>query len=195
MFLLAKPSDDLVRRFLAAQREQTFSYAEVGITRDAKPANYNIDHTRICLGSGAEVFAKACDALRQWTMFDLGWVKLFDPNAPIATGTTVCVRIHHFGFWSLNACRIVYLVAEDGPLKRYGFAYGTLAGHGERGEERFTVAWHRADDSVWYDILAYSRPHHLLARLGYPLTRALQKRFARDSKRAMWRAVNSAFMR
>jgi uncharacterized protein (UPF0548 family) len=191
MFLLAKPSDDSVRRFLAAQHEQTFSYAEVGMTQDARTSTYNRDHHRTRLGNGAEVFAKACDALRQWTMFDLGWVKLFNANTPLATGATVCVRIHHFGFWSLNACRIVYLVDEGGPVKRYGFAYGTLTGHGERGEERFTVEWHRADDSVWYDILAYSRPNHLLAKLGYPLTRALQKRFARDSQQAMWRAVNA----
>jgi uncharacterized protein (UPF0548 family) len=191
MFLLAKPADDQIHCFLAAQRDEPFSYAEVGMTQSREPARYNIDHHRIRLGSGGAVFAKACDALRQWTMFDLGWVKLFDANTPIETGATVCVRIQHFGFWSLNACRIVYVVDENVPVKRYGFAYGTLAGHGERGEERFTIEWQRADDSVWYDILACSRPRHLLAKLGYPLTRALQKRFARDSQQAMWRAVNA----
>ena len=60
----------------------------------------------------------------------------------------------------------------------------------ESGEERFTVAWHE-DDAVWYDILAFSRPNHFLARLGYPLVRRLQKRFARDSAAAMKRAVRS----
>ena len=191
MFLLAKPSDAFTRRFLAAQHGQTFSYAEVGITQSRAPSRYTIDHNRIHLGKGAAAFARACAALRQWAMFDLGWVKLFEANSPIEKGTTVCVRIHHFGFWSLNACRIIYVVDEDGPISRYGFAYGTLTGHGERGEERFTIEWRRADDAVWYDILAYSRPHHLLTKLGYPLTRALQKRFARDSKQAMWRALGN----
>jgi uncharacterized protein (UPF0548 family) len=45
----------------------------------------------------------------------------------------------HFGVWSLNACRIAYVIEEVPSLRRYGFAFGTLPGHVERGEERFTV--------------------------------------------------------
>ncbi|HVS00766.1 MAG TPA: DUF1990 domain-containing protein [Thermoanaerobaculia bacterium] len=70
-------------------------------------------------------------------------------------------------------------------MRRYGFAYGTLTGHGERGEERFTVEWNREDDSVWYELYAFSRPAHWLVKLGYPVTRWYQKRFARHSKRVM----------
>jgi uncharacterized protein (UPF0548 family) len=95
-----------------------------------------------------------------------------------------------FGLWWLNACQIVYIVDEDGPVKRFGFAYGTLPEHAESGEERFTVEWHEQDDAVWYDILAFSRPQQFLARLGYPFARRLQKRFARDSASAMLRAVD-----
>ena len=51
------------------------------------------------------------------------------------------------------------------------------------------VEWHHDDGSVWYDILAFSRPNHALAKLGKPFSRALQKRFARDSKRAMAKAA------
>jgi len=42
---------------------------------------------------------------------------------------------------------------------------------------------------VWYDILAFYRPQQLLAQLGYPFARRLQKRFARDSAAAMLRGV------
>jgi uncharacterized protein (UPF0548 family) len=94
-----------------------------------------------------------------------------------------------FGLWTLNACRIVYTIDEDRPLRRYGFAYGTLPEHLARGEERFQVEWNRADDSVWYDIVAFSQPNQVLAQLGYPAMRSAQKRFARDSKRAMLRAT------
>ena len=90
----------------------------------------------------------------------------------------------------MNACRIVYLVKENGSLEKYGFAYGTLPDHGEIGEERFTVEFNPADQSVWYDLYAISRPT-TLARLAYPFTRALQKRFARNSKVAMQRAVRA----
>ena len=88
----------------------------------------------------------------------------------------------------MNACRIVYVIDEQGSSERYGFAYGTLPDHMERGEERFTVEFDTDDQTVWYDLYAFSRPT-MLARLAYPFARALQKRFASDSKAAMQRAV------
>lgn len=94
-----------------------------------------------------------------------------------------------FGLWCLNACRIVSVVDDQGPVKKFGFAYGTLPAHVESGEERFSVEWNKEDDSVWYDILAFSRPRQFLVRAGYPAVRRLQKRFARDSAAAMVRAV------
>jgi uncharacterized protein (UPF0548 family) len=75
-------------------------------------------------------------------------------------------------------------------MTKFGFAYGTLPEHAESGEERFLIEWDRGENSVWYDILAFSRPRHWLARLGYPLTRRLQARFRRDSAAAMLKAVS-----
>ncbi len=72
---------------------------------------------------------------------------------------------------------------------RYGFAYGTLPDHAETGEERFLVEWDRMSGEVWYDILAFSRPHVVLTRLGYPYMRRIQRRFGRESAAAMLRAV------
>jgi uncharacterized protein (UPF0548 family) len=46
-----------------------------------------------------------------------------------------------------------------------------------------------ADDTVWYDILAFSDPRQMLANLGYPLSRWLQKRFAEGSKMVMVEAA------
>jgi uncharacterized protein (UPF0548 family) len=74
-------------------------------------------------------------------------------------------------------------------VRRAGFAWGTLPAHVASGEERFLVEWQRADDTVWYDVLAFSRPNALLLKLGYPAMRLMQRRFARDSKAAMLRAV------
>ena len=96
-----------------------------------------------------------------------------------------------FGLWWLNAARIVYAVDEaTESVARYGFAYGTLPGHVEAGEERFLVEWDRRDDSVWYDIRAFSRPRHILTRLGKWQVRRLQQRFRDDSAAAMLRAVS-----
>jgi uncharacterized protein (UPF0548 family) len=89
----------------------------------------------------------------------------------------------------INACRIIYIVNDDGPITRFGFAYGTLPGHIESGEERFVIEWNRDSDEVHYDILAFSRPRHWTARLGYPFARVQQRRFARGSAAAMQAAV------
>jgi uncharacterized protein (UPF0548 family) len=192
MLLLRTPNQDAVRRFLSGQADQSFSYSEVGASLHASAPGYTVDHNRIELGRGADTFVRAVEALRRWEMFNLGWIQLYWPEAPVAVGTVVAVLARHLGFYSLNACRIVYVVDEEGPPRRYGFAYGTLPDHAEQGEERFTIEW-QSDDSIWYDILAFSRPNQLLARLGYPMTRILQKRFAQDSKQAMRRAVLTGF--
>lgn len=189
MFLLARPSAEQIDNLLAVGRQAAFSYAELGATRGVPPAGYRVDHNRVWLGAGAAAFERAAAALRRWAMFELGWAELCSPG-PIAPGTTVAVLARVFGVWSVNPCRILYTLDErDGRLWRYGFGYGTLPAHEARGEERFSVEWNHNDDGVWYDILAFSRPRSALARLGYPAMRLFQRRFARDSKRAMLRAM------
>jgi uncharacterized protein (UPF0548 family) len=193
LFQFDEPSPQRISRFLDAQRDAPFSYDEVGATREGAktPAGYAVDHNRTRLGRGRDTFEKAVAALHSWNMFDVGWARLVPANAPVEVGTTVAVLTRHYGFHSLNPCRITYTIEEDeGDLARRGFAYGTLPGHGERGEERFTVEWHHEDDSVFYDLYAHSRPNHLLAWLGYPLARRLQHRFARDSLQAMVQATD-----
>ena len=56
---------------------------------------------------------------------------------------------------------------------RYGFAYGTLPGHPERGEEAFVVE--RDKTGAVFKIIVFSRPAELLARLGGPVTRRIQR--------------------
>ncbi len=191
VFQLARPSRRQIDDFVAGQRAAPLSYAEVGATRDASaPAGYTVDHNRVRVGTGADAFDRAVAALHAWRMTALGWSSIHPAGAAIAPGETVVVVARHYGFWSLNACRIVYVLDEEADgVRRVGFAYGTLPAHGAVGEERFCVEWHRADDGVWYDLLAFSRPGHLLARLGRPLVRRLQRRFGRESKRAMVDAV------
>jgi uncharacterized protein (UPF0548 family) len=190
MFCLSRPNRNEITAFLSAQHKQKFSYADVGYSRQQTPKGYLADHNRVELGKGVETFERAKRAVRNWKMFDMPWIDLCGPDASVESGVNVAVLIVHLGFWSLNACRIVYVIDEHGSSKKYGFAYGTLPDHGERGEERFTVEFN-SDQTVWYDLYAFSRPN-MLARLAYPYTRLLQKRFATDSKVAMQKAVQSA---
>jgi uncharacterized protein (UPF0548 family) len=101
------------------------------------------------------------------------------------------MQAHALGLWWLNACRIVYVIDEAAPVRRFGFAYGTLPAHVEEGEERFSIE-QLADGSVWYDLRAFSRPRYWPVRLAKPVARRLQRRFVRESQAAMQRAVAQA---
>ena len=136
-----------------------FTYSAVGVTANTPPAGYVVDHTRIKLGAGEGVFQNAKGALRRLAHFNLGWVEAIPNSTPIEAGQVVAVLARVLGIWWLNACRIVYVVDDSESAVRFGFAYGTLPGHAESGEKRFVIEWDRTDDSVWYDIQAFSRPN------------------------------------
>lgn len=192
MFFLKEPSELTISTFIANQRDRAFTYSAVGATNGMPPHGFIVDHNRIQLGRGVQAYERAVAALKQWQEFDLGWVRIVPENVPLEVGATVAVKAHAFGSWSLNATRIVYLVNETSPDERFGFAYGTLPDHVECGEERFLVEFHKEDETVWYDILAFSKPQHPLVKVSYPLGRKLQKRFARDSMERMRALVSPA---
>ena len=187
MFFLKEPSDEEVRQFLSAQGKLPFSYGEVGASKEDAtadlPPGYAVDRYRMKLGEGIEAYARAVEVLRRCRQFELGWVRLLPPRAPIEVGTPVGVLAWHPGFWSLNLARVAYLVEETGDVERFG--YGTLPSHAEREEERFGVEWNRQDDSVHYDVFAFSRPNHPLAWIGYPLPVSCRGA-SRGTRRRRW---------
>lgn len=192
MVSLRRPSPERIRRFLASQARLGYTYPAVGATGGQAPAGYVLDRTRIVLGQGEPVFAHARTVLERWGQFDLGWVEAWPPETPIRDGAVVAVLARLFGLWWLSACRIVAVIDETGPLTRFGFAYGTLPDHAGSGEERFLLEWDRATGEVSYEILAFSRPRWIIARLAYPYMRSLQRRFGRESAAAMRRALRNA---
>lgn len=189
MLLTRRPSAERIRAFIAAQAALPFSYAEIGASREAAPAGYACDHNRVRLGTGKAAFEAGKAALRAWRMFAIPGIELCWPSAPIAVGSTVAILAGSGFVWSLNACRIVYVLDEEGPPARAGFAYGTLPEHAVRGEERFLIEWVRETDEVYYDLLAFSRPSSLALSIARPLLRVTQRRFARLSLAAMREAT------
>ena len=186
MFLFSRPTDARIKEFLEECQADSLSYPEVGSTLGEPPAGYDVDHNRVILGRGEKDFERAKTAIREWGMFDVPGMKLCYPDTPIEVGRNVAPIARHLGFYSLNACRIVYVIDEP---YRFGFAYGTLTQHAEIGEERFSVELDPASGDVWYDVFAISRPGSLLVKLGYPYARYRQKQFSSGSKGAMLRAI------
>ena len=187
MFLLTRPTTAQIDEFLRNRETDSFSYPEVGATKISPPPGYTVDHNRVLLGKNRDDFERAKQAVREWKMFEVPGLELCYPDTPIETGRDVAPLAHHLRFYSLNACRIAYVIDEP---DRFGFAYGTLTEHVEIGEERFTVEFHGDKGEVWYDIFAFSRPGHILVKLGYPYSRYKQRQFAVGSKEAMRRATS-----
>jgi uncharacterized protein (UPF0548 family) len=77
--------------------------------------------------------------------------------------------------------RVIYVV--DDPACK-GFAYGTLPGHPERGEEAFLIE-QEEDGSVWLTIKAFSRPAGFGWWLVSPLMRIVQARATARYLRAL----------
>jgi uncharacterized protein (UPF0548 family) len=188
MFMARRPSRRTIERFIADSHRLPLSYGPIGIV-GSRTRRHDFDEAVVAIGRGREDFQRARAALMAWKQFDIGWVELFPPGAPVDAGTVVAVLIRHFGFWSLNGCRVVYGVDGGDHEARFGFAYGTLTNHAEAGEELFEVFLSPETDEVLYRIRAVSWPRVTLTRLGQPLVRVLQARFRRDSVEAMRRAV------
>lgn len=195
MFLsFTKPTQTKIDAVLAQCQDRPYSYPDVGITwTTATPTTlstvYTMDHNQVKLGNGAMVFQQAKQALLHWRMCNLGWAEICGIFKQTEPGTVIACVPQMFGTWLINPCRVVYKIDESANgITRFGLAYGTLPGHAAMGEERFLVEWHHSNDSVWYDILAFSQPGHGLTRLGYPIMRAFQKRYGRDSARVMVQA-------
>ena len=191
MISFRKPTEAAIARFIQRQASLDLTYPEVGATQAEPPQGYDRDRVRTELGSGEEVFAASRAALLRWEQFETNWTTVRPRNAPVREGQVVAVLARAVGLWSLNACRIIYVVDQAGPVTRYGFGYGTLPGHLESGEERFLIEWDRETDAVHYEVSAFFRPNHILTRVGWLYGLRKVNRFRRDSAAAMQAAVRA----
>ncbi len=159
---------------------QLFSYVDQGATAGTPPSGWDTDVQRASIGAGPEAWARAKAAVDRFVMFDLGWTKLLSQEG-VRPGANVAFAAKFLGVWTLNACRIVYVVDEDGPDEAaYGFAYGTLASHAVSGEERFLARFRKDTGEVSFEISKFSRPRHPIVRAFGPITWMVQRKFSRD---------------
>jgi len=145
-----------------------FSYDEVGATQRDLPPGYRHARRVTRLGAGRPVFDEAAALLFGWEMHRRAGLTVATSGAA-APGRTVVLGIG-VGLVLVVPCRVAYVVNEP---RRHGFAYGTLPGHPEEGEESFVVV-RDDDDAVWLQITAFSRPGSRVSRLAGPIGRAAQ---------------------
>jgi uncharacterized protein (UPF0548 family) len=149
----------------------TPTYAETGATTAAgPPPGYRGRQRSLVLGFGRRVFERAATGLMSWQMHERAGLGVLT-DFPIAVpGASVLLTVGRPPFALTAPCRVIYQVNDH---ERQGFAYGTLPGHPECGEEYFVVTrdW---DHRVVFSVRSFSRPATRPARLGGPLTHLAQ---------------------
>jgi uncharacterized protein (UPF0548 family) len=175
-WLLAWEHHTVTGRPLAATEERrlraaAFTYPGVGSTLTGDPpAGHLVLRRSLAIGSGTERFVRAVDAVLGWEMHRRAGLMVRSSDLRVFPDAVAVVRLGPRWLGVDAPVRVVDLVEES---HRRGFAYGTLPGHPESGEEAFVVEMH-ADRSVTFTVTAFSRPATALARLSGPLGRAVQ---------------------
>ncbi|GAC70061.1 DUF1990 family protein [Gordonia soli] len=165
------------RRLLDA----AFSYPEVGATAGTLPAGYHHMSVSSRIGSGADVFDRARQAILSWQVQLRSGARVASSASTVVSGAVAVVSLG-VGPLRLHAPVRIVEVIDDG--RQAGFSYGTLPGHPECGEERFVVD-RAADDAVTFTVTAFSRPGSLLTRVGGPAARIAQRLMAERYLRAL----------
>ncbi|WP_295784231.1 DUF1990 family protein [uncultured Microbacterium sp.] len=142
------------------------TYTEVGATAGEMPPGYHHVRARRVVGHGREDFERAADALLAGDAQRRAGARVTLNETPMRAGTRVTMRLGVFRI----PCLVVWAERTDSVA---GFAYGTLPGHPERGEERFTLTL-RPTGEVVFDIAAFSAPGRWFTRIGAPLGRLVQ---------------------
>jgi uncharacterized protein (UPF0548 family) len=164
----------------ARLRAARMNYPDIGLTARELPSGYRHVRRSTLLGTGPQVFADAAAALMGWQLHLRAGIEV-SASGTAAPGTDVLLRARIGPMRLAVPCRVVYIVDESG---RRGFAYGTLDGHPESGEESFVI---RRDEggAVSVVITAFSRPATRLARAAGPLGRAVQHQITGRYLRAL----------
>jgi uncharacterized protein (UPF0548 family) len=189
---LRRPSAEEIGVRLS-RSDEAFSYPEVGATADLDSlprlaVDYDVDRNQFALGTGRDLFEQARSHLLAWRHFDIPWIELHGARARVSSGQVVATLARAVAIWFLNPCRVVYTDDASDSSNEAAFAYGTLPGHVECGEERFRVYIDPINEKVTYEIVAFSRPAILLSKLGRRWVRRIQKRFVVSSAEALARA-------
>ena len=170
MLSVGRPSPARLQAALQWASGQDLTYPEVGATAGELPPGYAHLRREVRLGDGDEVFARANGALRHWGLHRQAGLLVHPEAQTTDPGVTVTLAVPLGPVWRLASCRVVWAVDEP---ERAGFAYGTLPGHPERGEEAFVVE-RAGSGAVVFRLLVFAQPATVDARLLPPATRAAQ---------------------
>src|SRR5690606_6086098 len=183
LVVAGRPSEARLARALVDAQAAELTYAEVGetLTTSARVRRRAVD-----LGTGADAFDRAADGLRRWVCHAGIGARLHPAQPPLELGATMVVLLPLGPATVLAPTRIVAVVDEP---DRFGFAYGTLPGHPEIGEESFVVS-RAAADTVRGEVAVVARPVPMLRPVA-SVVRVAQRRAVGRYLAALVRHVRS----
>jgi uncharacterized protein (UPF0548 family) len=154
---------------VAALERAPFNYEPVGATAHEVPHGYeSFSRSQLLVRRD---YASAAEDLMAWRVHEQAGLTVAASRMRVEEGTVVLLRLG-LGALAVRApCRVVYVLDEP---RRKGFAYGTLPGHPEAGEELFLLE-QSGDDQLTFTITAFSRHVSALAKIGGRLTRRVQQ--------------------
>lgn len=159
------------RKDLLDLRDAALTYAEVGASLSELPDGYR--HLRVsrALGRGEDTFERAAQRLLTWQLHESAGIRVqvTDTTARVGAVCRLGIGVGPLRLWA--PCRVVAVVDEP---RAQGFAYGTLPGHPEQGEEFFLLE-RDADDRVILRLYAFSRPGTWWTAFARPLSEQVQE--------------------
>jgi uncharacterized protein (UPF0548 family) len=182
---LGRLSDGERARLLAAARRSAPTYDHVGSTLDRGRDDRAVRTRQLDVGRGQGAFDAARRAVRSWVPQRALGAEVVPADQLVALDESVVVVLRAGPFYVIAPNRIVVVIDEP---RCFAFAYGTLPGHPERGEESFSVDW-RTDDTVRATIRVHAGPAIAAARAMGPLVGVLQGLAVGRYLRSIGRAV------
>ena len=163
------------RNLLWRAKHKPLTYDAVGMSLGtvAPPEGFREYAESRVVGTGAEAFANIGYGLMHWDVHRAAGMFVQPEFNVVREGDAVAVAVHVAPFLAVaGSCRVTQVIATGRSI---GWAYGTLPGHPECGEELFLLT-HRDDDQVEMSIRAFSQPGVWYVGLAGPLGRVIQRR-------------------
>ena len=177
MLRLQEPTAEDLDHLLTVAEDDDFTYSDLGSTHAGfLPPGYSHDRCSLVLGPDT-CFDAAVSGLKHWAAHKHTGARVF-PDAPLTSGATHIIVRRVGPLWVLAPVRLVFVADRPYQPDRFSFAYGTLPGHPEQGEQCFTVQ-KKFGGEVEFEIVAFYRPGELLAKAAGRVTTSLQHTFTR----------------
>jgi uncharacterized protein (UPF0548 family) len=186
-FWLRRPNEQQLKSVLSAQSKFPVTCATFDMSDQAHaPRGFKETGGSVLLGHGQSVLDGAVQNIKHWRVHEHAGLNVTPHGTEVNESDDVMLLKKLLIGYVTVSCRVLSITQSR---DQWGFTYGTLPHHVERGEELFMVA-RASDGAVTFTVRAMSRPGHFLTKVGAPVARLIQRTATNNYLRAMADLVN-----